>query len=45
MGAYNEMVKLYESANPDKPDPKVEEIRPSLWPPAKTYAVSEISGT
>jgi hypothetical protein len=24
MGAYNDMVKLYESANPDKPDPKVE---------------------
>ena len=24
MGAYNNMVKLYESANPDKPDPKVE---------------------
>src|SRR5438094_9305950 len=25
MGAYRDMVKLYESANPDKPDPKVEE--------------------
>jgi len=24
MGAYRDMVKLYESANPDKPDPKVE---------------------
>src|SRR6266480_2208247 len=24
MGAYNDMVKLYESANQDKPDPKVE---------------------
>ena len=24
MGAYNDMVKLYECANPDKPDPKVE---------------------
>jgi hypothetical protein len=24
MGAYQDMVKLYESANPDKPDPKVE---------------------
>jgi hypothetical protein len=24
MGAYKDMVKLYESANPDKPDPKVE---------------------
>jgi hypothetical protein len=24
MGAYNDMVKLYESANPDKPDPKLE---------------------
>src|SRR5215510_15014182 len=24
MGAYNDMVKVYESANPDKPDPKVE---------------------
>ena len=24
MGAYNDMVKLYESANPEKPDPKVE---------------------
>src|SRR5262249_2760423 len=24
MGAYNDMVKLYESANPDKPDPTVE---------------------
>jgi hypothetical protein len=24
MGAYNDMVKLYESANPDKPDPKFE---------------------
>jgi hypothetical protein len=24
MGAYNDMVKVYESADPDKPDPKVE---------------------
>ena len=24
MGAYKDMVKLYESANPDKPDPKVD---------------------
>ena len=24
MGAYKDMVKLYESADPDKPDPKVE---------------------
>src|SRR5262249_36987290 len=27
MGAYKDMVKLYESANPDKPDPRVEAQR------------------
>jgi hypothetical protein len=30
MGAYNEMVKLYEIANPDKPDPKVEALAEAI---------------